>query len=325
MIVPRYWAEGRLQERKDKRQVTVRRWGWSDEGQEQAQAHAESRARDALQRILDGEPLKRRERRVAYNGADGVPIREEIVSSHGDTVITRNGYGALCLNTPDVLFADVDFGATGLACSTLAYFAVASAAAATLFATRNRFMVGIAAALASLVLVTLAWKLIQRLKTGAAGGAEAEARSRVAKFARSHPDWRIRIYRTPAGLRVLVLHRLFDPNSRETAEFFHALRSDPIYIRMCVKQHCFRARVSPKPWRVGIGDHVKPRPGIWPLPPEKLARRQQWVAAYEAASRGYASCRYLETLGNGPEDPAAVKVRVLHDELSGALGSLPLA
>jgi len=49
------------------------------------------------------------------------------------------------------------------------------------------------------------------------------------------------------------------------------------------------------------------------------------VARYEEACRGYNSCRYLETLGSGAEDPSAAKVRALHDELSGALGSLPLA
>jgi len=36
-----------------------------------------------------------------------VPIREEIVSRHGDTIITRNSYGARCLNTPNALFADI--------------------------------------------------------------------------------------------------------------------------------------------------------------------------------------------------------------------------
>jgi hypothetical protein len=32
MIVPRYWAEGRVQERVAGRQLTVRRYGWWDEG-----------------------------------------------------------------------------------------------------------------------------------------------------------------------------------------------------------------------------------------------------------------------------------------------------
>ena len=44
MIVPSYWAEGRVRERTRERQVTVRRWGWSDEGPDQAQTHADSRA-----------------------------------------------------------------------------------------------------------------------------------------------------------------------------------------------------------------------------------------------------------------------------------------
>ena len=109
MIVPKYWAEGSAQHRVKGRQTTVRRFGWSHVSQEEAQASADSRTADALRRILAGEKLEKREPKVAYNGAEGVPIREEIVVEHGDTIITRNSYGALCLNTPNVLFADVDF------------------------------------------------------------------------------------------------------------------------------------------------------------------------------------------------------------------------
>src|SRR5262245_45571689 len=99
MIVPQFWAEARIQQRVEKRQVTVRRFGWSDESQADAQINADARAREALARILAGESLPRRERKRPYNGAQGVPIREEIVDRHGDVVLTRNSYGALCLNT----------------------------------------------------------------------------------------------------------------------------------------------------------------------------------------------------------------------------------
>ena len=109
MIVPQYWAEGRIQERVDGKQITVRRYGWSDDSPLAAQAHADQRTREAFDRSPSGETLERRERKVAYNGADGMPIREEIVERQGDTVITRNSYGARCLNTPDVLFVDIDF------------------------------------------------------------------------------------------------------------------------------------------------------------------------------------------------------------------------
>src|SRR5690349_327098 len=108
MIVPTYWAEASARDRKGNRQVTVRRFGWSDVSQEDAQAMADARARDALQRALAGEQLVRREPKVPYNGAQGVPIREEILERYGSAVVTRNAYGARCLNTPDVLFADVD-------------------------------------------------------------------------------------------------------------------------------------------------------------------------------------------------------------------------
>ena len=53
--------------------------------------------------------MVRREARVAYNGSNGVPIREEVFAKHDDIIITRNLYGSLCLNTPNVLFADIDF------------------------------------------------------------------------------------------------------------------------------------------------------------------------------------------------------------------------
>jgi hypothetical protein len=115
MIVPAYWAEGRVHEKRDGKQVTIRRFGWSDESQAAAQAHADDRAREAFAAFKASGTTARFEYKRAYNGADGVPIREEILERHGDTIITRNGYGARCLNTPNVLFADVDVRTEGFA------------------------------------------------------------------------------------------------------------------------------------------------------------------------------------------------------------------
>lgn len=100
MIVPSFWAEARRHIRRGNRQITVRRWGWSDTSEADAQAMAEARAEEALALAQTDNTLERRERKVAYNGAQGVPIREEVLERHGDTVITRNAYGAKCLNTP---------------------------------------------------------------------------------------------------------------------------------------------------------------------------------------------------------------------------------
>src|SRR5699024_5859258 len=122
-------------------------------------------------------------------------------------------------------------------------------------------------------------------------------RARIARFLESHPDWSLRLYRTPAGLRLLAMHRPFAPDDPEVAECFAALGVDPAYARMCLRQRCFRARVSAKPWRIGIDDHIQPRRGAWPVAPEWEAPRAAWVARYEEAAQGYAACRFVETLG----------------------------
>ena len=52
MIVPKFWAEGRVQQGIGRNQVTVRRYGWSDESPLNAQVNADVRAHEALARIL---------------------------------------------------------------------------------------------------------------------------------------------------------------------------------------------------------------------------------------------------------------------------------
>jgi hypothetical protein len=252
MIVPRFGAEARLRDRIAGRQVTIRRWGWSDESQAAAQTHAESRAREALERKRTGEDVQRREQKVAYNGADGFPIREEIVERHGETVVTRNGYGALCLNTPNVLFLDIDF--PGLR-HLWVLLLVPAAAGAALAVVGSWALAGVVCFLAFAPAGWLGEWLDRRDR--AAGrdfyaNDERKALKRIAKFVNARPDWEVRVYRTPVGLRVLVTHRTFDPNEPEVLACFRALRVDKLYARMCRRQKCFRARVSAKPWRAGV-------------------------------------------------------------------------
>ena len=90
-------------------------------------------------------------------------------------------------------------------------------------------------------------------------------------------------------------------------------------------QHCFRARVSPKPWRIGVDQHIRPRPGVWPVQDEHLARRNHWIDGYEQAARHYASCRFIEEVGSRIEHHAARAVRELHDDLCRSDSNLPIA
>ncbi|MCA1245991.1 hypothetical protein [Massilia sp. MS-15] len=277
--------------------------------------------------------MPRRERKAPYNGGNGLPIREEVLARFDETVITRNSYGARCLNTPGVLCADIDFPEAPswrmvrnttlllLAAVTAAVYLSAAAGAAP----RSLWITGVIGTLASLWLASTLAKLVHRKLVGARGGPEAIARARVLRFMRTRPDWLLHVYRTPAGLRLLATHRLFDPREPEVAACFQALGADPMYVAMCLNQHCFRARLTAKPWRIGLQERLRPRPGIWPVSPERMPQRRAWLERYDRAAAGFAACRFVESLGNGVSVPAAQVVRQLHDELSQARSGLPIA
>ena len=325
MLVPDFWAEGRAQSRAGQRQVTVRRFGWSMVGQDDAQRMADERAQAALTRVLAGERLERRDRKVPYNGADGVPIREQVVSRHGDEVITRNSYGALCLNTPRVLIADVDNVKVRLrGAGALWWSLVALSIAAGVALLPVHGMGWVALIASALVLATAVAAVIHGIRQGRqrrrelAGDAQSPARQRVQAFADPHPDWGLRVYRTPAGLRLIVTHRVFDPDEPAVAEFFAAVQADPLYVAMCRHQHCFRARLTGKPWRMGIEEHLKPRPGVWPVAPESVPARDAWLAAYDARARSFAACRFEAALGPSAQPLDVAVVVDLHDSLSQA-------
>lgn len=326
MIVPEYWAEAKLKKRFKGRQITVRRFGWSDETLEAAQQHADQRAAEAMALIESGNrKLERRELKLAYNGADGVPIREEIIERHDDTIITRNSYGALCLNTPDVLFADVDFdrdppvkpgcGLFVLMMLVIGWYSWSAGSWPRLFG------FSLAAMVLGPIVYILGFKLLMRLQ----GGAKRSVLRSIHRFARNNPDWRIRLYQTPAGYRLLVMNRTFSANDPQVLAFFKAVHADPMYVTMCRKQNCFRARVSPKPWRVGFGRHLKPRPGVWPINPERMPDRVRWVEEYTALAEEFASCQFVDEFGGDAIDPKADQVRLIHDAHCKATSTLPLA
>jgi hypothetical protein len=189
----------------------------------------------------------------------------------------------------------------------------------------NSWRSGLVASVAAFFLTFLIAPSLHRVILRRKGGPKRHARDRIGRFLTTHADWHLRIYRTPAGLRVLALHRIFAPDESAVTEFFEALGTDPVYRRMCRNQHCFRALLSPKPWRIGIADHMKPRPGLWPVNPERIPGRNLWIQKYEKAAEHYAACTFIEALGATTMAPEARAVQKLHDELSRAESNLPIA
>ena len=327
MIVPKYWSEARVQALRNGKQITVRRFGWSDSSQSEAQQLADQRAADALHRIVNGEKLPRREPKRAYNGAQGVPIREEIVGVFGDTVITRNSYGALCLNSPNVLFGDIDFPVNSLDSSTALVIAAIFSIpigiiAGSVIGTFLSVLLCYFAAYISLFVILI---VVNTLRKWLTGDQVKFYELKVERFVEAHHGWSVTVYRTPAGMRVLATHQTFDPLALEVEQFFTALKVDPIFRKMCKNQRCFRARVSPKPWRIGIHDHLKPRPGIWPIAPENMPARRAWIERYDQRSLSFAACHLLRTIGPNHVHEDVLAVKNLHDDLCRAISQLPIA
>lgn len=324
MIVPEYWAEARHEVRYNRRRLIVRRFGWSDDSVAAAQAHADARALEALHAIAAGQPLPHQERRTKY-GVEGVPIREQIVERQGDVVITRNSYGALCLNTPDVLFADIDHrpGPAGCVIPTLlacVLWAGVAIAAGNVW----NWMAGLALGSAVLVAVNAVVLAFQRANHRDAQ-LEARALARVEDFTRQHPGWHLRAYRTPAGLRLLAMHATFSAHDPAVQGLFDALQTDKLYARMCRVQHCFRARLTPKPWRIGMRRRIRPPVAAWSAEQAFLPGRLQWIADYEHKAQGHAACLFLRAFGDERRvDAKAEAVRALHDRIARAYEPLPL-
>lgn len=324
MIIPRYWADAKMAITMDGKTQTYRRFGWSNDSEADAELSARKHVEDACVRAKAGERVRRVDHKVAYNGAEGLPIREEVIKTFDDSVLSRNSYGSLCLNTPDVVFADVDvIPKPNYLPNVFGYIALVAGA-----------VIGASMALPDLDswLVVAAMVgflgIFEALKRYAArnwlASPAKKALKRIRDFSSANVDWRLRVYRTPQGYRVLVMHSCFSPDSTHVQRFFSEIGTDPNYVRMCNNQQCFRARVSPKPWRIGL-NRVDSGSGVWPVKPEHLRSREKWLRRYEQESRAFASCVYIESLGANQLDVKAERIRAIHDEYSQAGRDLPLA
>lgn len=139
--------------------------------------------------------------------------------------------------------------------------------------------------------------------------AEALACEPVWEFARRHPDLGVRVYRTRAGLRVLVTGADAPPMSDRARDLLTELRSDPLYVELCATHDSYRARLTPKPFRIGL----PALPVAWPCGSEVLERTWlRWVDEYDAAAQGWSTCRLISASGPVPGEDEQRLVE-LHD------------
>jgi len=290
MKLAKYWTRGTGEavDRKGQHiRVTAR--GWSNESMSAAASVARDVARRVAERIAAERP-----KAPAYPYGDR-PLPEPLLREFRNgaeapkAVITRNVYGALVLNTRDLMFVDIDHG-EGAPKSAESHGLLRS--------------------------------LFGKSKTEAQSAPVADpAVTAIQNVAQRH-NLAGRIYKTAAGYRVLVLNRRFAPASPETEAMLREFGSDALYIRLCKLQESFRARLTPKPWRCGLAQP----PVTFPFEGGKEETMfREWEAKYAAKSSGCATCRFVVAFGSGGVEPGFEELAQVHDQETKATSGLPLA
>ncbi|MCL4527916.1 MAG: hypothetical protein M1282_00695 [Chloroflexi bacterium] len=126
-----------------------------------------------------------------------------------------------------------------------------------------------------------------------------------------------RLYETFQGARVIVLGKEFAPHDSATLSMMREFNCDPLYASICRKQNCFRARLTPKPYRMNMKAYKVqyPRDG-------EDVEFQKWLQNYEYQSRNFSTCKFIEHVGASHAVTEAVRV---HDDITGTTVNLQLA
>ena len=286
MKIPKHWGKGTAQSLDGKGKVaSFSCWHWSEISEADARHRARDKAEQILAKWLAGEKLN------AYSYGER-PLREEIVQVISNrrkneiALVTRNSYGALVLNAANAMFIDIDFDPSpgSLSGCLLGIFG-------------NLF----------------------RKKRAAR---ENEQIQGIQRWAEAHRELGIRVYRTYAGLRCLITNLTFDPVHPNTTEMMKELVCDPLYIKLCRQQECFRARLTPKPWRCRID-----KPAVrYPFEaPQDEQRFRQWEDNYRQAAFQYAVCEMVTQIGSLQVHPDIEPILSLHDQFCCSGQGLALA
>jgi hypothetical protein len=274
----KYWAKGEATV-PDARPWKVRAFGGSDISVAEAQQRGVERAERVAAAVVNGRAPG------GYEYGER-PLREEVVEEiHGEdgvsAVITRNSYGSLVLNTSRVMFVDVDI------------FPPAP--------------VSFGEALRNI------WRSLR-------GKSAADRRLREEKLmagfdevCRAQPGLGFRIYRTCAGFRLLLTSNSFDPSLPEALNLLKAFGSDPLYIRLCKSQECFRARLTAKYWRCG----AKRPPSRFPWEDAAKERAYRvWEDSYHRLANEFAVCELIGSRGAATIDESVQAILDTHDRLT---------
>lgn len=115
-----------------------------------------------------------------------------------------------------------------------------------------------------------------------------------------------RIYETSGGLRAIEVSKEWNPKAWDTIKIMKSVYADPLYVGLCQSQECFRARLTPKPWR--LGGYID-----W----DDFINGEQWMRG-NAEDSEVAVCKLLSGQ-NKPIDSKFKSAIEYHDNVTKAL------
>lgn len=128
-----------------------------------------------------------------------------------------------------------------------------------------------------------------------------------------------RIYRTANGLRVILMDKEYSGMTPELDTLMRNFGADPLYVMICTKQNTFRARLTPKPERMGLLRlHEYYNDSDAALDETK---RLKYIDNFTSACKIYSTCRLLYSFIN-KESPL---MDILNEHDAVALGQNELA
>lgn len=279
MKIYQYWCEKIITETVNGEEKKRRFRAGANESPEAAERAVKEKIgkyHAVLRAWADGQTVPEKKQEPEY----AAPICEEWcdwLDEHN--IVTRNRYGALVLNSEELLFLDVD---------KVPYT----------FKERVRKLFG-------LKVQRDRDRLLMRL----------ESYLHLPEF----QGMGIRVYMTQKGFRVLLsLPGLETLQSPRMTDLFRQFYTDPLYADLCRKQQCFRARLTPKPARIGMRTMLKFR---FPYAPEDKEAITAYLDEYQQKSGEYAVCKLIAQLGKRFNSPAIE----YHDSMTKCGSRLPLA
>lgn len=134
---------------------------------------------------------------------------------------------------------------------------------------------------------------------------------KVENFQKENNQYTIKVYETFAGLRLVITNQLFNSQSSDVKTIFSSLDSDPLYVMLCQKQACFRARLSPKPWRVGIERPASRFPRSLQVDQIEF---DNWLKRYFQATKTMSVVKHLTTFGSDRNNKDVDCILAIHDK-----------